>query len=86
MNCFHPQPPEKPERPCSARYLNVLVSGARSAGLDGAYVERLAKTPTYAPSAATLELRAALRRVAPRSLQVRSYKSFSPIASPGFNT
>ncbi|GMI27844.1 hypothetical protein TeGR_g12507 [Tetraparma gracilis] len=50
----------KPEEPCSARYLNVLVSGAREAGLDPGYIERLAARPTYKPSAHTLALRAQL--------------------------
>ena len=44
------------ERPCSARYLKILVSGAQSAGLNPDYIERLAKLPTYTPSAETLAL------------------------------
>ena len=35
----------------------MLVSGARAAGLDAAYVKRLAALPTYTPTAATLALR-----------------------------
>jgi hypothetical protein len=49
-----------PDIPCSARYLNVLVQGAREAGLDSAYIQRLASTPTYQPTQDTLARRAAL--------------------------
>lgn len=48
-----------PDVPCSRRYLGVLVSGAREAGLQEAYVARLAARPTYAASAETLARRAA---------------------------
>ena len=52
--------PGAPDIPCSARYLDVLVRGAREAGLQPAYVAALAALPTYAPSAETLARRAAL--------------------------
>eukprot|EP00947_MAST-08B_sp_MAST-8B-sp1_P005408 g5408.t1 len=45
---------------CSKRYLGVLVSGAKAAGLDETYIAALAKTPTYVPSAETLALRGQL--------------------------
>jgi len=54
-----------PDIACSLRYLRVLVSGAREAGLDEAYVARLAARPTYAPSAETLARRAAALAAAP---------------------
>ena len=44
------------ERPCSRRYLNILVEGAKSAGLQPEYIERLQALPTYTPSAETLAL------------------------------
>eukprot|EP00755_Sulcionema_specki_P029773 Sspe_Gene.92870::Locus_65634_Transcript_1_1_Confidence_1.000_Length_1234::g.92870::m.92870 len=50
---------EEPLTP-SARYLGVLVKGARQAGLDPEYISALAAHPVYSPSPATLELRASL--------------------------
>ncbi|GMH96415.1 hypothetical protein TrVE_jg10123 [Triparma verrucosa] len=47
----------KPSQPCSSRYLNILVSGARDAGLDPTYIDRLAERPTYKPSPSVLSLR-----------------------------
>ena len=44
----------------SARYLNVLVSGAKAAGLNSAYIDKLAAHKVYEPSPATLARRAAL--------------------------
>lgn len=57
---------DAPERRPSKRYLNVLLDGARDAGLDKDYITRLAKSVTYIPSDETLALRRALP--APESL------------------
>lgn len=46
---------------CSQRYLNVLVSGAKDAGLDPEYIEKLSKLPTYTPTPETLALRSKVR-------------------------
>jgi hypothetical protein len=54
--------------PCSLRYLRVLVSGAREAGLREDYVARLAARPTYAATPETLARRAAALAVPPASL------------------
>lgn len=48
------------ETPPSARYLRVLVDGAREAGLPADYVARLEATPTYRASPATLLARSSL--------------------------
>ncbi|GMI18805.1 hypothetical protein TrLO_g11882 [Triparma laevis f. longispina] len=45
---------------CSQRYLNVLISGAKDAGLDPEYIEKLSKLPTYTPTPETLALRSKL--------------------------
>ena len=34
----------------SKRYLNLILTGAREAELDAAYIERLSQHPTYTPS------------------------------------
>jgi len=56
-------PPEKVQPtdiPCSERYLNVLVSGAKEAGLKAEYIAALAARPFYTPSADTLAKRLAM--------------------------
>jgi hypothetical protein len=55
-----PALPPAEDIPCSKRYLNVLVTGAREAGLDESYVQRLSERPTYVPSPETLERRVAM--------------------------
>mmetsp|Transcript_26026 Transcript_26026/g.63145 ORF Transcript_26026/g.63145 Transcript_26026/m.63145 type:complete len:294 (-) Transcript_26026:7-888(-) len=51
---------DKTEYLPSKRYLDVLVSGAKAAGLDEHYTARLARLPTYAPTPETLALRKTL--------------------------
>merc|ERR1712109_259571 len=41
----------------SARYLGVLVKGAKQAGLDPGYIEKLSKQPTYQPNETVLKAR-----------------------------
>lgn len=56
----------KAERPCSNRYLSILVNGAKDAGLNEDYVAQLAARPTYQPDQATVDRRKELPR--PESL------------------
>ena len=41
----------------SSRYLNVLVKGAKEAGLDPDYIDQLSKRPVYQPDQVTLQAR-----------------------------
>ncbi len=49
-------PPQGDFQP-SARYLGVLVKGAKQAGLDSKYIEQLSKRPVYQPDEVTLQAR-----------------------------
>ena len=48
------------EIPPSARYLGVLVKGAKAAGLNEAYIQKLSEHKVYEPSEETLAMRKAL--------------------------
>ena len=72
-----------PDIPCSKRYLNVLVSGAREAGLREDYVTRLAARPTYIPNTQTLANReAAFLAYPPTSLPQISVAAFAAEWAP----
>ena len=49
-------PPQGDFEP-SARYLGVLVKGAKQAGLDPDYIDKLSKRPVYQPDEVTLQAR-----------------------------
>mmetsp|Transcript_115736 Transcript_115736/g.360479 ORF Transcript_115736/g.360479 Transcript_115736/m.360479 type:complete len:330 (-) Transcript_115736:129-1118(-) len=50
--------PRPEDVPCSKRYLNVLVSGAREAGLSAEYIESLSSRRCFNPIEETMALRA----------------------------
>jgi hypothetical protein len=52
--------PKDTEVPCSQRYLNVLVNGARAAGLNENYIRKLAALPTYKATPEIVKLRESL--------------------------
>lgn len=52
----------------SRRYLNILIKGARQAGLDPDYVSKLESTPIYEASEALLKI----RKQRPRPQDLRS--------------
>jgi len=56
-----PQPIGSPQGPCSERYRDILLMGARESNLDPAWIDMLLNLPTYTPSADTL----ARRRLVP---------------------
>jgi hypothetical protein len=52
-----PLPLEFPEGECSTRYRDILVTGAKEAGLDEAWIQKLESLPVYTPSTETLAKR-----------------------------
>eukprot|EP01129_Flabellula_baltica_P007389 TRINITY_DN2870_c0_g1_i2.p1 TRINITY_DN2870_c0_g1~~TRINITY_DN2870_c0_g1_i2.p1 ORF type:complete len:237 (+),score=56.66 TRINITY_DN2870_c0_g1_i2:266-976(+) len=54
--CYHEET-DAEDVPPSKRYLDILVDGAREAGLDEGYIEKLAAREYYVPSEATLKKR-----------------------------
>lgn len=70
----------KVERACSKRYLSILTSGAKDAGLNEAYIARLAARPTYTPDKATLERR--LQLPEPTSLPAMTVAELEATKAP----
>ena len=46
-----------PQGPCSDRYRNIIVAGAKEAGLHSSWIKKLEQLPVYTPSAETLARR-----------------------------
>jgi len=59
----------------SKRYLNLVISGAKEAGLDDEYIKKLESQPTYTPSEATLKAREL--RPKPEDLPVITFDELS---------
>jgi len=49
--------PNEEEYPCSLRYKNILITGAKKMNLKQEYIERLENMPHYTPTQETLDAR-----------------------------